>query len=92
VVERLMSFIPFYKEELRSDLIDERRVLDLCSTWAIAREHARLIFFLVAGAALGATQTLVPLSIFPQYSGLVPLTAGFCVGAVIHWFIAVRQS
>ncbi len=59
--------------------------------WFMARFTRRPIYFLFAGAVLGAMQTTEPLrSILPFQPGLLAWLLGFCVGAFIHWLIVVR--
>jgi len=61
--------------------------------WLLARSTRRLVFFLLAGAALGALQTFGFLKmIIPLQPGLAPWIAAFCAGGLVHWLIVVRES
>ena len=61
--------------------------------WLLARFTRHPGFFVLAGAALGAFQTLGFMqNIIPLQPGLAPWIAAFCVGALVHWLIVVRES
>jgi hypothetical protein len=59
----------------------------------LSRYTRRLPWFLLAGAALGALQTVGFMrEIVPYQPGLAAWIAGFSTGALIHWLIVVRES
>lgn len=59
----------------------------------LARFTKRPIFFLGAGAVLGSIQVFAGmLSIFPVLQGLLAWSTGFGLGALVHWYIAVREG
>jgi hypothetical protein len=59
----------------------------------LSRYTKRWPYFLLAGAALGAMQTLGFMKlIIPYQPGLAAWIAGFSIGALIHWAIVVREA